>query len=46
VLKILLIPIYKGFKPISQDPNDDLVIDLAIDCQADFIVVLKLVKYS
>ncbi|MBD2490117.1 putative toxin-antitoxin system toxin component, PIN family [Aulosira sp. FACHB-615] len=30
--------IFYLWRPIAQDPDDDFIIDLAVECQADFII--------
>jgi putative PIN family toxin of toxin-antitoxin system len=35
-------PVFYQWRPTARDPDDDFVIDLAMDCQADFIVTYNL----
>ena len=34
--------VFYQWRPIARDPNDDFVVDLAVECQADFIVTYNL----
>jgi putative PIN family toxin of toxin-antitoxin system len=38
--------IFYLWRPVARDPDDDFLIDLAVECQADFIAFPSLLRYK